>query len=102
MDVIPFLVEVPEDPSLRDVKSFLTDARHVALREIPVSKLRENLAKVSNALMQVLMDIKSVGDFELSEVEVKVEISAEGGVQFIGSSKIVGKGAIGLKFTRPK
>jgi hypothetical protein len=99
---IPFLVDVPDDVSAQEIKGFLSgDESHIALREIPVAQLKENLSKMSNAFMQALADIKAVGGFELAEVEIQVEISAEGGVQFIGSSKIGGKGAITLKFKQP-
>jgi hypothetical protein len=103
MEQIPFLVAVPEATPANEVKGFLShDESCLALREIPVERLRDNLRKVSQALMTVLTDIKSVGNFELSEVVVQVEITAEGGVQFIGSSKIGGKGAITLKFAKPE
>jgi hypothetical protein len=103
MEQIPFLVAIPEPVASKEVKGFLSgDESYVALREIPVEQLKDNLSKVSHALMKVLADIKSVGNFELSEVEVQVEITAEGGVQFIGSSKIGGKGGIKLKFAKPE
>jgi hypothetical protein len=103
MEEIPFLVTIPEPADAKDLKGFLSnDGSYVALREISVDKLRENLQRVSWALLNVLADIKSVGEFELSEVEIGVEITAEGGVEFIGSSKVGGKGAIKLKFSRPE
>jgi len=101
MQQIPFLVDVPESVDAENVKGFLSgDGTHVVLRGIPVDRLRENLSKVSDALLKVLADIKSVGAFELAEVEVGVEITAEGGVNFIGSSKVGGKAAIKLRFSK--
>lgn len=101
VEKIPFLVDIPEPIDAKDVKGFLSDdGSYVALREIPVDRLRENLERVSHALLKVLADIKSVGDFELAEVEVGVEITAEGGVNFIGSSKVGGKAGIKLKFSK--
>ncbi len=44
-------------------------------------------------------DIKSVGDFKLSQVDVKLEINAEGGVALIGTAKAGATGAINLSFT---
>ena len=67
MDPIPFIVAIslPNEPNA--AKGFL-DVTEVqaTLRDIPVDKLRENLHRVSTALMQVLADIKSIGEFELA------------------------------------
>src|SRR4051794_8141807 len=103
METIPFLVAIPEGAQAEGLKGFFPDAgaSYLALREIPVDRLRENLQAVSRALLKVLDDIKSVGDFGLTEVEIGIEISAEGGVQFVGSSKAGGKGAVKLKFSKP-
>ena len=103
METIPFLVSIPESVDAKDVKGFLSDdGSYVVVREIPTDRLRENLDQVAHAVLKVLADIKSVGEFELAEVEIGAEITAEGGVNFIGSSKVGGKGAIKLKFSRPK
>ncbi len=67
-------------------------------RSIPVGVLKENLARVSQSVMQVQSDIRQIGDFKLKEVQLQVEVTAEGGVQFIGTSKVGGKGAITLTF----
>ncbi len=65
-----------------------------------MSLLQKNLAGVCNAFTEALQDIKKVGDFTLEEVTLGVEVSAEGGVSFIGSAKAGGKGAITLKFVK--
>jgi hypothetical protein len=61
--------------------------------------LKENLQYVSNALMTVLADIRKIGQFKLQQVEIQVEVTAEGGVHFIGTAKVGGKGAITLTFS---
>lgn len=73
----------------------------IGVAQISVATLRENLHSATSMLAQALSDIRGVGDFELAEVEVGVEISAEGGVQFIGTSKVSGSGSITLTFKKP-
>lgn len=67
-------------------------------REIPVERLREGLGRACAGLSQALTDLRQVGDFRLKRVTVAVEVSAEGGISFIGSAKAAGKGAITLTF----
>jgi hypothetical protein len=42
-----------------------------------------------------------VGDYELHEVKLQVEISAKGGVNLVGTAEAGGKGAITLTFRPP-
>ena len=72
-----------------------------AVVAVPVDKLRASLQSVSESFLETLADIKSVGKFQLKEVTVKVEVSAEGGVHFIGSATASATGAIELKFVLP-
>jgi len=67
---------------------------------IPVETLRANFREATQMLSEALGDIHNVGTFELQEVEVGVEVSAEGGVQFVGTAKVAGSGSIKLKFTK--
>jgi hypothetical protein len=105
MDQIPFLVAAPPGTEYKDsrpeTKGLFRRApqsEDVALAAIPVDALRKNLSGVSQAVLQVLADIRKVGDFRLKEVELQVEVTAEGGVQFIGTAKLGGKGASTLTF----
>ena len=68
------------------------------LAQVSAESLRGNLTRASQGILQLLSDIRKIGAFRLKEVQLQVEISAEGGVQFIGTSKIGGKGAITLTF----
>jgi hypothetical protein len=45
--------------------------------------------------------VKAVGGFELAEVQVAVELTAEGGVNLIGNLTAGAKGAIQLTFKPP-
>lgn len=69
--------------------------------EISVDRLRESLAKLTGNLSALLADLKAVGGFELAEVQVAVELTAEGGVNLIGNLTAGAKGAIQLTFKPP-
>lgn len=73
----------------------------VGYAEIPVRTLRDNLRRATIGLAEALQDIWAVGEFQLAEVTIGLEVSAEGGVHFIGTSKVGGKGTIALKFVAP-
>jgi hypothetical protein len=74
----------------------------VGIAEIPVKQLRASLNAATAGLADVLRDLWKVGEFQLNEITIGLEISAEGGVHFIGTSKVGGKGSISLKFAAPK
>ena len=96
MDSIPMLVSMPEEDE--DAKGMFIPDAEVVLQSIPVDKLRQNLNKVCAQLGSALQDVKQVGNFKLKEVSVQVEVSAEGGVELIGTATLGGKGAITLTF----
>ncbi len=97
MESIPFVVAVP-DTDDEQVKGLFNSDEETGLVSLPVDKLKANLTKACNTLTGALADLRAVGAFRLSEVTVQVEISAEAGVQFIGTGKAGGKGAITLTF----
>ena len=66
--------------------------------EVPIEKLKANLKQATAGLSAVFEHIVDVGRFELQEVEVGVEIGAEGGVEFIGTATASGKASITLTF----
>jgi len=100
METIPFIVSVL-DENVASKGLFTCSGRSLRLVEIPLEQLKKNLASVSSAMAEALQGIKEVGRFRLKEVNLQVEISAEGGVHFIGTASMEGKGAITLKFEEP-
>ena len=66
--------------------------------EIPVDTLRASLAELTTKLSTLLADLKTVGGFELAQVQVAVELTAQGGVHLIGNLTAGAKGAIQLTF----
>ena len=102
MKEIPFLVEVDGADATGHTKGLSLGGSWQACKLTPVDVLNKNLQSVSEAMLDALAGMKSVGDFRLEEVSLQAEITAEGGVQLIGTSKIGAKGAITLKFVVPK
>jgi len=73
----------------------------VGIANVPIDKLRDSLKSATSLLAEAFQDIRQVGQFCLSEVSIEVEVSAEGGVSFIGTTKVSGSGSITLKFSPP-
>lgn len=67
--------------------------------EIGVDALRRNLAAAAGALGTAFKDLMEVGNFVLDEVEIGVEVGAEGRIAFISSAS--GSASFKLKF-KPK
>ncbi len=97
MSEVPFVVLVDAP---RGTKGLTFSAgEHVLKRvTVPVETLRENLTTACTAIAAALQDVRRVGSFRLTSVELGVEVTAEGGVSFVGSSKVGASGSITLKF----
>lgn len=97
MKELPIWVSAVEEHDEETKAIFRPDADSL-LERVPVDKLRANLGEICSGLNQVLTNIKEVGKFRLQEVTIQVEVTAEGGVNLIGTATLGGKGAITLKF----
>ena len=97
METVPFLVKIPDEDE--GTKGIFSPDAEITLQEIPIEKLKQNLERVCDGMAVALEDIKKVGSFKLKEITVQVEVSAEGGVEFIGTASLGGKGAITLTFS---
>jgi hypothetical protein len=97
MDTLPVWVAdiVEQDGQTKSL--FEVDA-DVVLKHLDVNRLRDRMKTVCGSVSQLFADIQKVGQFRLQEVTIQVEITAEGGVELIGTAKVGGKGAITLKF----
>jgi len=71
--------------------------QHVA--EIDVDTLKQSLSRLTGQLDSLFQDLKAVGSFKLDQVEVSLEISAEGGVALIGTAKAGASEAVKLAFS---
>ncbi|MBO3752834.1 hypothetical protein J5X84_42870 [Streptosporangiaceae bacterium NEAU-GS5] len=95
-DALPFLVTVVENDNTMGL--FSVDGT-VVLRRIPVEVLRENLRHTADLLRTVFLDLaKEAAGLRLKEAQIGLEISAEGGVQLIGTAQVGAKAAITLVF----
>ncbi|WP_187283067.1 hypothetical protein [Streptomyces sp. t39] len=71
-----------------------------SVRDLPVAVLRENLQRAVDGLQQVIGSITvPEGGMTLREAQISFEVTASGGIAFVGTSAQVGaKGAITLTF----
>lgn len=70
--------------------------------EVDTGRLAASMRELKAQLAEVFTDIREVGQFELSSIELGLEINTEGGFNLIGSLRAGAKGAIKLKFEPPK
>jgi len=96
METIPFLVSLPEADE--DVKGIFSTDTDIVVRDLPTDRLRENLNRVCQGVASMLDDVKQISNFKLKEVTIQVEVTAEGGIELVGTAKLGGKGAITLTF----
>lgn len=94
---IPVVIEASAAPVTRGLG--LGDHLERRIAEIDADTLRQSLASLTGQLETLFQDIKSVGGFKLSQVQVSLEISAEGGFALIGTAKASASGAISLTFS---
>jgi hypothetical protein len=72
-----------------------------AVKEVDAEKIQKSLRELVEQLSGIMKEDKiKLGSLHLSELEVNVEITAEGGVALVGVAKAGIKGAITLKFSR--
>jgi hypothetical protein len=69
------------------------------IAQIDAGMLRQSISNLTGQITSLFEDIKTVGSYQLKEVQVHLEITAEGGVALIGNLKGGAKGAITLTFS---
>jgi hypothetical protein len=69
--------------------------------DVDLESLKASLAKLTKDLAEIFAAQPASGAFALKQVEVGVEITAEGGVNLIGSLTGGAKASINLTFERP-
>ena len=67
--------------------------------QIDADILRQSINNLTGQITALFEDIKAVGNYKLTTVQVQLEVAAEGGVALIGSLKAGAKGAITLTFS---
>ncbi|MEU7086934.1 Pepco domain-containing protein [Streptomyces achromogenes] len=98
---LPFWVTYDEQDDTQDDSMGLFgsaegDAR---LRHIPLGPLRRNLSEAVQALQQLFADAAAHdGPLPLREAHLSFQVTAGGGVQFIGTTQLQGSRGITLVF----
>lgn len=71
----------------------------VVLVDIPVERLKASLAELVAKLRAATANLAAKGDgLSLKELEVGIELTAEGGVSLIGTAKASGTASLKLTF----
>ncbi|MGI5232452.1 Pepco domain-containing protein [Actinoallomurus sp. CA-142502] len=100
IDTLPVIVAVDDDDG-HTMGLFSGADGAAALRQIPVDALKENLRRTIGSLRAVFDELAAeAGDLPLKEAQIGLEVSAEGGVQLVGTAKVGAKAAITLVFGR--
>lgn len=97
---IPILVV--KQPTVAKTLGSSRGAAEAVIEKIDVSKLRQSITDLNRQISEFFGDIKDIGAFKLKEIEVSVEISAEGGIHLIGTMQAGARGAISLTFAAPE
>ncbi len=98
MELISVIVETEEEAP-RTLGGGARRLGKTQAKRLEVGALRASFGKLSEQVSAILQDVRKVGDFQLKEVELQVEVNAEGGVNLIGNLKTGAKGAIKLTFS---
>lgn len=65
-------------------------------------ELKASLVNIRAGLDEMFTEIAEVGSFNLAEIKVVLEVTAEGGFALVGSAKAGVKGGVTLTFAPPK
>jgi hypothetical protein len=99
-DHLTFIVAVDGEQDNATMGGLFRGDREVARRPIPVAVLRENVGKAVAGLRSVFDDLidADTGRLRLREAHIAVEVTASGGVNFIGTTEVGGSATISLVF----
>lgn len=105
---LPFWVEATEDDialaaqNSDTMGSLFSRDGDAVLRAVPLGPLRKNLADAVDALQQVFQEVADRGGpLPLAEAQLSFQVTASGGIQFIGSGQVQGARSLTLTFKRP-
>jgi hypothetical protein len=91
--------EIADDPGTMGI--FRRHPGDVEIRtvSVPAHRLRDGLVRACTTLVSVLDDVGSATTgMKLREAQVHFEVTASGGVQFVGTAEMKGTGGITLIF----
>ncbi|WP_280883515.1 Pepco domain-containing protein [Streptomyces pseudovenezuelae] len=82
-----------------DSMGLFGNRQEALLRGVPLGVLRKNLADAVDALQQVFADVAARGgQLPLREAQLSFQVTAGGGVQFVGTAQMQGSRGIVLVF----
>lgn len=73
-----------------------------AVRRLSTEQLAASLSGIRESLDEIFASITEVGNFQLNEIKLTLEITAEGGFALVGLAKAGAKGGITLTFAPPQ
>lgn len=68
--------------------------------DISIATLRKNITEEIDKLISIFDSIEARDQWKPTELEVGLEISAEGGVSFIGTATVAANASVKIKFGR--
>lgn len=98
---LPFWVSYDEesDPDGEDSMGLFGNRQEAVLRGVPLGVLRKNLADAVDALQELFAEVAARGGpLPLREAQLSVQVTAAGGVQFVGSAQVQSSRGIVLVF----
>lgn len=97
---LPFIVAIDGDGAGGETMAlFRRGEAELAVRHVPLAALRENLKRTMALLGGLIEDaMDSGGQLPLQQVQLSFEVSANGGINLVGTAQVGGKGAITLTF----
>ncbi|MDH6222945.1 hypothetical protein M2283_010297 [Streptomyces pseudovenezuelae] len=97
---LPFWVSFDEEAEeYGDSMGLFGNRQEALLRGVPLGVLRKNLADAVDALQQVFADVAARGgQLPLREAQLSFQVTAGGGVQFVGTAQMQGSRGIVLVF----
>lgn len=97
---LPFWVSFDEDAEeYEDSMGLFGNRQEAVLRGVPLGVLRKNLADAVDALQQVFADVAARGGaLPLREAQLSFQVTAGGGVQFVGTAQMQSSRGIVLVF----
>ncbi|MCX5328083.1 hypothetical protein [Streptomyces sp. NBC_00140] len=97
---LPFWVSFDEDAEkYGDSMGLFGNRQEAVLRGVPLGVLRKNLTDAVDALQQVFADVAACGGaLPLREAQLSFQVTAGGGVQFVGTAQMQSSRGIVLVF----
>jgi hypothetical protein len=83
-------------------KGMLSKGTEAVLEKLDPAQLNASLKKLAHDLEEIMKDVETKGGYRLSGIEVGVEITADAGVNLIGSASVGGKAGLTLRFERDR